>query len=174
MPLAVTHILSSIILTDLYRDYITNHKKFFTLHTIFIAGIGGLLPDIDIPIKLIFNLFNWTIPQFLQHGGITHTPFFAILFLIPGLILWVEKKQKFAAYSFVLAFGIFLHIFLDFLIGGGAAEGIMWLYPISTQAWSIHLISYFNLADIPAALDAIILLAWLYHEEIKHKITDFI
>jgi len=38
MPFAVTHVLSAIIFVDLFRDYIAKHKKYFTLHTVFIAG----------------------------------------------------------------------------------------------------------------------------------------
>lgn len=58
MPLAVTHVLLTIILVDLFRDYIMkNHKKYLTLHTIMIAGIAGLLPDIDIPLFWLLNFF---------------------------------------------------------------------------------------------------------------------
>ena len=112
MPLAVTHILTSIISVDLYRDYVTKHKKYFTLHTIFLAGLFGLLPDIDIPLRIIADFFNFSVPFLLQHGGITHTPFFAFLFLIPGVILWKKKKHKIAVYFYVAAFVIMLHISL--------------------------------------------------------------
>ncbi|MBU1941073.1 MAG: hypothetical protein KKC68_04810, partial [Candidatus Thermoplasmatota archaeon] len=71
-------------------------------------------------------------------------------------------------------FVILLHIFLDYLIGGGAYEGIMWLFPFSTQVWKLHLLSYASISILPEALDALILLGWLWHEEIKHKISDFI
>ena len=57
MPFAVTHVISSIILVDLYRDYVANHKKYFTLHTVFIAGLAGLLPDIDLPLNWLLNFF---------------------------------------------------------------------------------------------------------------------
>ena len=174
MPLAVTHVLSSIILVDLFRDYITKHKKYFTLHTIFLAGLFGLLPDIDYLSTMIAQAFNFSVPALLQHGGITHTPFFAFLFLMPAFILWKKQKHRLSVIFFVAAFAILLHIFLDYLIGGGAFEGIMWLYPFSTQAWKVHIITYFGIENMPIALDAILLLGWLWHEEIKHKISDFI
>tara|TARA_Y100000034_G_scaffold125404_1_gene174896 strand:- start:851 stop:994 length:144 start_codon:yes stop_codon:yes gene_type:complete len=44
MPYAVTHVLVAIIVAELLRDY----WKKFNLHYVLIAGIGGLLPDIDI------------------------------------------------------------------------------------------------------------------------------
>ena len=173
MPLAVTHVLTTIILVDLFRDYIFKHKKMFTLHTIFIAGIGGLLPDIDVPINWALGAFGISL-DFMQHGGLTHTPFFAILLAIPGLYLWRQKKHRYALYFLVLAFGVMLHISLDYVIGGGMYEGVMWLFPVSTQAWKIHLLAYFDEVNIPAGIDAIILLAWLWHEEYRHKISDFI
>ncbi|MCX6815003.1 MAG: metal-dependent hydrolase [Candidatus Aenigmarchaeota archaeon] len=174
MPLAVTHVLSSIILVDLYRDYVAKHKKYFTIYTIFLAGFFGLLPDIDIVLEMTAGLFNLNIPALLQHGGITHTPFFAFLFLIPAAILWKSKKHRQSAYFFVAAFAILLHISLDCLIGGGSYEGVMWLFPFSMQSWKIHVISYLNAPNITEALDAVILLGWLWHEEKKHKISDFI
>jgi membrane-bound metal-dependent hydrolase YbcI (DUF457 family) len=168
MPYAVTHVLLAIILVGLYRDYITKHKKYFTLHTVFIAGLAGLLPDIDIPLNWFLNFFGLNI----VHGTITHTLLFALIFLIPGLILWRQKKHKVAMYFFVVCFGILFHIFLDFLFKSDSF-GIMLFYPLSTQTFGLNLIS--NLSQtVSAGIDAIILLAWLWHEEIKHKISDFI
>ena len=174
MPLAVTHVLTAVILVGLYRDYVTKHKKYFTLHTVFLAGVFGLISDIDIPIRMVSTWLGWNAPFLLQHGGIFHTPFFALLFLIPAFMLLEEKKHNQATYFFVATFAILLHIFLDYVIGGGAHYGIMWLYPFSTIGWKIHLIHMFNMNDVPVALDAILLLAWLWHEEVKHKISDFI
>jgi len=173
MPLAVTHVLTTIILVDLYRDYFEKHKRYFTLNTIFFAGIFGLLPDADVAIQIIASIFGFSIPLIFQHGMITHTPFFSLLFLIPGIILWKKERHKQAVFFFVASFAIFWHLFLDYFIGGGSFEGIMWLFPFSTQAWKIHIIKAFGVSDIPQALDAIILLAWLWHEERRHKISDF-
>ena len=95
MPLAVTHVILTIVLVDLFRDYIMkNHKKYITLHTLFIAGVAGLLPDIDVAINMFFNIIGVQVSGFLQHGGIFHTPIFGLIFLIPGFILWNKKKHK--------------------------------------------------------------------------------
>src|SRR3989338_5223222 len=126
MPFAVTHVLSSIILVDLYRDYFAKHKKYFTLHTLFIAGFAGLLPDIDLPWGYLLNFFGIE----LGHRTITHTPLFGLIFLIPAIILWKNKKHKVAMYFFVAAFGVFTHIFLDYALTADAGS-IMWLYPFS-------------------------------------------
>lgn len=174
MPLAVTHVLLTIIVVGLYRDYITKHKRYFTLHTVFLAGVFGLLPDIDIVFRMFSQATGVALPELLVHGGITHTPIFGLIFLIPAFILLKMDNHKTATYFFVAAFAILFHIFLDFLIGGGAYEGVMLLFPFSMQAWKIHFIHWFNIKDIPIAMDAIILLAWLWHEEVKHKISDFV
>lgn len=174
MPLAVTHVLLTIILVGLYRDYVTKHKKYFTLHTVFIAGVAGLLPDIDVPLRMVSEFFSFGLSRLFQHGGITHTLLFASVFLIPGFVLWNQKKHKMAVYFFVISFGITFHIFLDFLLGGGAHYGIMFFYPFSTVGYKVHILNRLGLSSVPMALDAIILLAWLWHEEYKHKISDFI
>jgi len=172
MPLAVTHVLLTIILVDLYRDYLAPHKHYFTLHTILIAGVAGLLPDIDIPINWIMHALGVSI-QWLSHGGITHTPLFGFLFLIPGIYLWKKEQHQNAMYFFVITFGICFHLFLDALLGGGSSDGIMFFFPFSTIGFKLHLLKEVGLKQLPAALDAVILLAWLWHEEKKHKITDF-
>jgi len=168
MPFAVTHVLSAIILADLYRDYITKHKKYFTLHTVFIAGIAGLLPDIDIPLNWLLSFFGLGI----AHGTITHTPLFGLIFLIPAFVLWYNKKHKVATYFFVISFGILLHIFLDFLFKIDV-YGTMLFYPFSNATYGMNILQSVS-PELFASIDAIVLLAWLWHEEIKHKITDYI
>ena len=174
MPLAVTHILLTIIVVDLYRDYLTKHKKLFPLYTLFIAGVAGLLPDIDIPIRMLAEFFSWNVPILLQHGGIFHTMLVSLIFLIPGFILLKKEKHKTAVMFFVISFGIFFHLFLDWLLGGGAHSGVMFFWPISTASFKIHLLTRLGMKDLPIALDAVILLAWLWHEQRKHKIKDYI
>lgn len=170
MPLAVTHVLLTIILVDLYRDYFTKHKKYFTLHTVLIAGIAGLLPDLDLPLNWLFNNSF----ELLKHGGITHTPFFGLIFLIPAFYFWHKKQHRTSVIFFVITFGVLFHLFLDILLGGGAGEGSMIFWPLSNTAVKVHLLGKIGLTDLPAALDAFILLAWLVHEEIRHKIRDFV
>jgi|TARA_Y100000310_G_scaffold339842_1_gene433804 hypothetical protein len=173
MPFAVTHVLFAIIAIDLYRDYFTKHKKYFTLHTLFIAGFAGLLPDIDILLSKFLGFFSIE----FAHRIITHTPLFALIFLIPGFILWNKEKHKIAMYFFVTCFGILSHIFLDFILASDSGSGILFLYPLSALSWELGLLqsmTTLQMATLFASLDAIILLLWLWHEEVKHKISDFI
>ena len=169
MPQAVTHVLLTIILLDLYRDYFAKNKKYFSLHTILIGGIAGLLPDIDIPLGWVLRYFGITI----YHGSFTHTPWFAMLFLIPAFIFLNRKDIKRAVLYFVITFGVSFHVFLDYLLGGGMHSGVMLLFPFSYKTYRIHLLGSGS-GVLPAALDAIILLLWLWHEEVKHKVKDFI
>jgi membrane-bound metal-dependent hydrolase YbcI (DUF457 family) len=168
--LAVTHVILTIILVDLYRDYVTKHRKYFTIYTLFIAGIGGLLPDIDIPLSQIISYFGYS-PGLLSHGEITHTILFGLIFLIPAFILLRKKKHKESMYFFVISFGILFHIFLDLIVNEGY---YMLLWPLTTQTYSITQLANLGMNGIQVSLDAIILLLWLYHEEVKHKIKDFI
>jgi len=108
MPFAVTHVLFAIIIVDLYRDYFAKHKKYFTLHTLFIAGVAGILPDIDILFRWIFGLFGIEV----IHRALTHTLLFAFVFLIPGIIFWYYKNHKMAD-TFVLL--VFLKMAWSFL-----------------------------------------------------------
>lgn len=176
MPLAVTHVILTIIVVDLFRDYVLKgggYRRFFTLHTLMVAGIAGLLPDIDVVFGFIQNLGAQT-AQIVSHGGFTHTPVFGLVFLIPAAVLWYKRKYKIATYFFVITFGIIFHVFLDSILWGGAAEGVMWFWPISNQTHSFYLLPEYLSLDTRAAMDAIILLLWLWHEETKHKIRDFI
>jgi len=148
MPFAVTHVLTSIILVDLYRDYFAKHKKYFTLHTIFIAGFAGLLPDMDIPLNWLLNLIGAD----LVHRTFTHTPLFALTFLIPGFILWCKKKHKIAMYFFVTCFAVFLHIFLDYFFSRDNG-GIMFLpleyININPGSYWVGVVNQYGSAFVP-------------------------
>ena len=89
MPLAVTHILTPLILSDIYRDYIA--KKKFNLRYILVAGLAGLLPDIDIAIAWVLRLVsNINISEI--HRTFTHTLWFPLIFLI---LFFITKNYDF-------------------------------------------------------------------------------
>jgi len=174
MPLAATHVLLTIIIVDLFRDYVIKNKsKYFTLHTILIAGIAGLLPDVDVPLNWVLKFFGYDV-TLLAHGGFTHTILIGLIFLVLGVILFKKGKHKWSTYSYVICFGLFFHIFLDYMLGGGGYNGPMLLWPISAQRYSFGFLHKLNEPNIFISLDAIILILWLWHEEVKHKIQDFI
>ena len=184
MPQAVTHILFPILLVSLFRDfYLRNkEKKNFPLHYVLFAGLGGVLPDIDIIFSIILNLAgiqDWNI-----HKTFTHSLFLPIIFvLIYFLLKPVHKKAKICNLTkhklelskifLVLAVGISIHIFLDSIFG----ERAFFFYPILINDYGINLISYLS-KDLQnlffPTLDGILLVIWLVYLELKHKISDFI
>lgn len=184
MPYAVTHILVPIIIVALIRDrYLKNKdKKHFPLHYVLIAGIGGALPDIDIPISILLNFLgfeNWNI-----HRTFTHSISFSAIFFLLFLLLKPVKekaricnltrhKLKLNLIFLMFAVGISTHIFLDALFG----EVTYLFYPITSQAYGINLLDIFpqDLQDsLLPTLDGVLLFVWIIYLELKHKISDFI
>ena len=168
MPQAVVHVLFTIIAIDLFRDYLIKDKRKIPLVFVFLGGIAGLLPDADIPLFWIIKHFLGIQVEWF-HRTFSHSLVaFGLLALIALLVYrWREKWGILAA---IIAFGVGFHIFLDFVFAGY----IMPLYPFSTAAFGLDLIGRSGLESAAAGFDAIVLLAWLWHEEKKHKISDFI
>jgi len=167
MPFAVTHVLVTIILIDLFRDYFIGKKGFIPLHFIFLGGVASLLPDIDIPIYwVINNLIGIKTSWF--HGTISHTFLIPAIFLVAAVIVHRINKKN-AVLLYVVTFAYAFHIVLDFLLNGK----IMPFWPFSGFTWQ-GLMANFPLKHWDLGLDAFILLGWLWHEERKHRISDFI
>lgn len=169
MPHAVTHVLIAIIIFDLYRDYFIKDKRKMPLNFVFIGGVAGLLPDIDILLFWILNNFLG-VPVEWFHRGFTHTVFFPLIFLGIASMFYKLKKHKLSTVFSVISIGITIHILLDMLLSGGVTP----FFPFWGFTFEWGLFANTQLPAFWAGLDAIILLAWLYHEERKHKITDFI
>src|SRR3989338_3961137 len=92
MPQAVVHILFAIIALDLVRDHFLKDKRKFPLHHVFIGGVAGLLPDIDVPLFWILNNFlGLNVPWF--HRVFTHTFLFVLIFLAASLICYDLNKN---------------------------------------------------------------------------------
>jgi len=169
MPQAVTHVLIAIILVDLYRDYFIKDKKKIPLSFVLLGGIAGLLPDIDIPVYWVLNnILGFNFPWI--HRTITHSVFFPLAFVAIALVLHYIKKHKASTIFGIISFGITIHLLLDMFLSGG----IMPFYPLAGYTFTKGLFSSLDFPSFYAGLDAIILIAWLWHEEVKHKIRDFI
>lgn len=163
MANAVTHVILTIVLIDLFRDYFL--KKKFPTWIVLAGGIAGLIADIDIPFTWLYNLINDT--SFKFHGGITHSIIIPIIFLLIGLFIWYRKgKRNTRILFFVIAFAWFFHLVLDCMFGGYS----MLLFPF----YAGNFCPEFNIQQYAAAIDAIILVLWLLHEEIRHEIRDYI
>lgn len=177
MPHAVTHVLIAIIIADFIRDYIVRDNKKFPLHYVLIAGIAGILPDIDMIAYWFMHLAFGT-PLEAVHRIYTHTFIIPIIILAAGLIVWKSRKLNIGLGSrmmlgpviILIAFGYFIHVVLDLLIVGFVYP----FYPITTFSMGLNLVSYSGVGGgFLAGFDAILLIAWLIHEEMKHKISDY-
>jgi len=167
MPLAVTHVLLTIILVDLFRDYIIKKKKLIPLNFLFIGGVAGLLPDIDIPIFWLLNLFKFNIQWF--HGTFTHLFLIPLIILVASLITYKYNKKAGILLG-IITFGYALHISLDILFYGTNTAPF---WPLFNTLFN-GMTQYIDVPALEMGLDAFILLGWLWHEEKKHKISDFI
>ena len=172
MPQAVTHIIIPLVLADIYRDYFA--KKKFNIRYVLIAGLAGLLPDIDILIAWIINFFSYY-PISDIHRTFTHTLFFPLMFLILFLStknynpMFLKKQKLGLNYIFLAtAFGAFIHILLDSIFSGPVQ-----ITPNVLFGFNIIPLEAFQ-GTFFAGLDAIILVLWLVHEELKHRISDYI
>lgn len=179
MPTAVIHILVPLVLVAIFRDYILDkkHHRAFPLWYVLIAGLGGILPDIDFIITWISAVFGNPI---LVHRLLTHSFLSPLLFLILGILtIKVKSKQlgkhhlKTSTIFFLISFGIITHILLDMLVHGGVAL----FYPFSDIFIGLNLTdklpSPLNGLIIPT-IEGILVVFWLIYLEFKHKISDFI
>ena len=167
MPLAVTHVLLTIILIDLFRDYIIRDKKKIPLHFLFIGGVAGLLPDIDIPLYwFLNNVLSINISWF--HGTVTHTIWLPLLLLVAAFVIYSFNKKTSILLG-VITFGLTFHLFLDLVLMGT----IIPFYPLSNFTIT-GIMANSTILHWDLGLDAFILLGWLWHEERKHRISDFI
>lgn len=178
MPQAVTHFLIPVILLELFREFFVKKKKSFPVHYIFIGGLAGLLPDLDIAVYYFLSFFGFTIQE--VHRTFSHNLFVPLIFVLLGLFFSKFKNKelgehhlKLSKIFFVIAFGIFIHLFLDVTISGM----VMPFYPFSTLTIGLNLISIMPhpwQSTILPTLDAIMLILWMIYLEVKHKISDII
>jgi membrane-bound metal-dependent hydrolase YbcI (DUF457 family) len=160
MPNAVAHILIPLFLIEIVRHYFM--KRPFPRQFLLLGGIAGLFPDIDIPFEWVYEWFTGTNVQF--HGGLTHTLVWPALFGLLALVFYRHRNYK--IFFTVVAFGWFVHVMLDCMLLGP-------YYPLLPfSAYNGMCFETFIAANA-AALDAIIFVIWLVHEEYKHKIKDY-
>lgn len=164
---AVAHILIPIILADIYRDYISRRK--FPLAYVMLAGIGGILPDIDVAVYWLLNALSGTALGEV-HRTITHTLLMpAIILAAAGITYKLSKKAAYAMLA--ITFGYLMHLLLDYAIIGT----IMPFYPFSAARYGLSVIPATELGStIVTGIDAILLTAWLVYDFSKHNIKEFI
>lgn len=188
MPYAVTHVLIAMIIAELIRDYLVRDKKKFPLHYVLIAGIAGLLPDADILLVIAAGLAPSTVVQGATefHPSFTHSLLWVpIALFLAFLFLWLEKKHgkrikwlekgftkhhlRVSGIFFMIALGLAIHFILDFILTGYIRTGFF------SEPVGLNIIPPTKFGNMLAAgIDAILLLGWLVHEELRHKISRFL
>ena len=178
MPQAVTHFLIPVILLELYREFFVKKKKSFPVHYLFIGGLAGLIPDLDIAVYYFLSFFGFTIQE--VHRTFSHNLFVPLIFVLLGLFFSKFKNKELGKHHlklknifFVIAFGIFIHLLLDATISGM----VMPFYPFSILTIGLNLVNLLPhpwQSTILPTLDAIMLILWMIYLEVKHKISDII
>jgi len=201
MPLAVTHVLVPIILLEFFRDRIPKVRKFFSRKYVFLAGIAGLLPDMDLPMCMLLAAMGQTTPATdVGHRVFLHNIWIPLGFLAFFLLFYyvlpratrpkrlnLESKQgrqkKQSMHSFetfgkiflILFFAWSIHLALDAILTGH----VMPFYPLNDYTLNYNLVQKvesatgISMLTIEVSMDALLLLLWLWHEEFTHKIVDY-
>ncbi len=164
MAYAVTHILVPIVLLDLLRHYYFGAKK-FPRYLIVVGGIAGMVPDIDIPLGWVIAWLTNTAVDI--HGLYTHSLFFPIVFVFGAIYFDYNKKDKWRNICYVMAFGWFMHILLDWSYG--EYKALFWPFFYTSPG----LFPPWQIWHYAAAIDAILLTLWIIHEEIHNHIRDY-
>ena len=163
MALAVTHVILTIVLLDLARHYIFGTKK-FPRYLLVIGGIAGLAPDLDVPLTWLYNFVTGA--GINLHGAFTHSLIFPLLSLAAAVTFHSRKNIKWARIFYVLTFGLFMHALLDCTFGG--YKTFLWPFLV-TPSFCPQL----GISKYAGAIDALILVFWLVHEEMHQKIKDY-
>ena len=177
MPYAFTHVFVVIVLLELFRDYFVKNRKAFPLHYVLIGGIAGLLPDLDVAIFYVLCFFGFSLQE--VHRVFLHNIFVPMFFLILAVPFWKfknkelgERHLKLRNIFLIIAFGAFVHLLLDLIVAGTITP----FFPFSNLSVGLNLISLAPEAwkeTILASLDAALLVLWLIHLEVRHKISSF-
>ncbi len=164
MALAVTHVILTIVILDIFRHYVFG-KEHFPRYLLVIGGVAGLLPDIDIPLTWLYRMITGS--TLSLHGLFTHSFFFVILFATIAVAYQMRGEMKWAKIFYVISAGWLSHIILDCLYGG-----------YKTFFWPLNFASTYcpqwGVSAYAADIDAIILVLWLVHEEVHQRIKDYI
>ena len=144
-----------------------------------IAGIAGLLPDIDILFYLFVGISPIAAMKELKinnfHPSFTHSLLWIPIFLsLSFILLELEKRKKireikFSGIFFMITLGYTVHLLLDGILNG-YIRILFFSQPIG-----MNLIPATSFGDIlMAGIDAILLILWIVHEELRHRISRFI
>jgi membrane-bound metal-dependent hydrolase YbcI (DUF457 family) len=156
---------------DLIRDRMMKKKNWISNKFVFLAGVAGLLPDLDMPLFTIMESIGIQVQSGVGHRLFFHNIWIPLFFLAFFAIMYALKKVQFSRVFLVLAFGFTIHLMLDIIVVGS----IVPLFPLNMTEVGLNLSSYvpINPLTLVISMDAVLLLLWLWHEQIQHKIKDY-
>lgn len=146
MPLPILHCLINLCAFFPFRKKLGQYWLVFVI-------FSSLLLDFDFILNLFAKLLNYN-PLFM-HGGLMHTYGF-VLFLFAISLFVYSKNKEYGIYGFILTIGSAIHLFLDFLLGGGSYS-LMLFYPFSEHLFRLHLFENYGFAG-QGFLEAFILI----------------
>jgi len=169
MPFTTTHVLVSIILIELFREYFFKDNKKFPRYYILIAAIAGILPDIE---------YIFLFPDLER--GFLHSLFFPLILFLVGLFVlrsgiknnWIRKRHlKLPFIFFIFAAGSLLHILLDVII----RDGSRLFFPFSDYLLGFNLVSLIPISEdlVLIGIDTILLFFWIFWMEFKLRVDDY-
>jgi len=167
MPLSVMHVLVPIILLDIYRDYFMKNIKLLPNHMLFLAGAAGLMVDLDLPLSALGSWLGLPLPA---HRILSHNIWIPLTFLALSLFFRYKKSKMLWKIFLMFAIGTASHLLLDATLMGTIAP----FYPVNDVMWGLNIIPSKWWQDFAASMDAVLLLLWLSHEELKHRISDYL
>jgi len=168
MAFAVTHILSTILLLDVFRNKFSKHRKKIPLSYIYIAGFFSIVPDLD------FVLY-WIILKItgisILHRVYSHTIIVPMIILVFASFMFNIKK-RWGRLTILCAFAYLTHIVWDYLVGW---PPFAYLWPFSLKNYTFPLLpTVFKTWFWWAVLDTVFLVIWLFWEFKNKRIKDFI
>jgi membrane-bound metal-dependent hydrolase YbcI (DUF457 family) len=167
MAFAASHILSTVVVIDFFRQKFPKLKKKIPLHFVYIAGFFSIIPDLDFVAYWVFGLFT---DIHFGHKFISHSVLVPMIMLVFALFLY-RIKSKWGCLALLCSFSYAGHIFLDYLVSWKYA----YLWPFLSVEIGFPLIpEFFKNWFWWAALDAFILVAWLLLALKYNRIKDFV
>lgn len=177
MPFAVTHVLVPLISLELLRDNWKWARKSFSKWHVFFIGLAGLMPDLDVPFYTLLEVFGAAPYSDVGHRIFLHNIWIPLGFFLGALAVFrlFPRQEKKGKVLMLLAMGWVVHLAMDAVITGE----VMPYYPLTELMLDYNLVGRINMmTGIPpitmlVSLDALLLLYWLYHEEMHHYIRDY-